>query len=389
MGVVAAAAVALLAYAFMPQPVLIDMATVQRRDVRVTVDEDGRTRIKERYLISAPLSGRLMRIQLDPGDNVHGQQTLLAAIEPRDPELLDPRAGAEAAARVNAAKATLDQAEPEVERAEALLDQAKRDHERLEKLRASGSSNQREVDDAATLVRVRQQEATAASFARQVAKFQLDLAEAAQLRTKPGGGDGEHRFEIRAPCDGRVLRVFQESEGVVAPGTPLLEFGDPQNLEAVIDVLSVDAVKIRPGNPVVVEQWGGPHPLQGVVRTVEPAAFTKVSSLGVEEQRVNIIIDFVDPPADRPGLGDGYHIDARIVIDQRPNVLTVPVSALFRDGDRWAVFAVVDGRAALRDVEIGARTADIAEVTSGVNEGDVVIAHPSDQVAEGVRVEKR
>ncbi|MDH3582989.1 MAG: HlyD family efflux transporter periplasmic adaptor subunit [Phycisphaerae bacterium] len=386
---VAAGVVWLLYQAFMPKPMDVDVAPVRRGDLFISVEEDGRTRIRERYTITAPLIGRLLRIQLDPGDNARAGQTLLAAIEPRDPDLLDPRARAESEARVKAARAALGQAEPEKSRVQALLEQATGELERVEELSALGTASDREVRDAKTLERVRRQEFNAARFAQQIAAFQLELAEAALAATRPSERDPGRRFEIRAPCDGRVLRVYQESAGIVTPGTPLLEFGDPSDLECVVDVLSVDAVRIKPGNAVAITGWGGDHPLRGSVRVVEPAGFTKVSALGVEEQRVNVILDFTDPPEARAGLGDGYRVDAGIVVDQRSGALIVPTSALFRDGDRWAVYRVVEGRAVLTRIRIGGQTDLEAEVTDGIDERDSLIVHPSDTIADGVAVRPR
>lgn len=379
----------LVMYAFWPRPLEVDVAEVTRGPMRVTVDDDGRTRIKERYTISAPLAGRLRRIPLDPGDNAIAGETLLAVIEPRDPELLDARTEAEAEARVEAAQAALQQAEAQVESAAAQLALARSEAEKLKRLAAQGAATAEERDDAILLEQVREQELNAARFAQQIAAFQLKLAEAALLRSRPPGKDDEHerRLTIRAPCNGRVLRVFEESEGFVTAGTPLLEFGDPTELEAVVDVLSADAVRIEPGDEVVIDHWGGEKPLRGRVRVVEPSGFTKVSSLGVEEQRVNVIIDFVDPPVARADLGDGYRIEARIIVWQRDDAVRVPTSALFRRGEQWAVFRIdAGGRVAVTEVTIGQNNGVTAEVIAGLEPGDRVIVHPGDKVTDGAAV---
>ena len=275
----------LVGYALRPEPVRVDVAIVQRGNLRVTVDEDGRTRLRERYRISAPLAGRLLRIQLDPGDTA-GVGQLLAVIEPRDPSLLDPRERAEAQARVDAADAAVRQRAAQLERAEAELRLAANEAAKYTKMFAQGAATAKERDDAVLLEQVRHQQRNAARFAGQVASFRLELAQAALLHTAgarpgtpngPGPSTGQpQRFHISAPCDGRVLRVFQESEGVVEAGTPLLEFGDPTDIEAVVDVLSSDAVAVRPGQDVLIEHWGGERPLRGRVRVVEPSGFTKV-----------------------------------------------------------------------------------------------------------------
>jgi HlyD family secretion protein len=381
----------MIVYAFLPKPVPVDVASVTRGPMRVTVDEDGKTRIKDRYVISAPLAGRLLRIQLKPGDNAKANTTMLAVIEPRDPELLDARARAEAEARVSAAQAAVDQAVPNLERAKAMQEMATKDADKQRNLMKSNATTEKAFDDALLMERVRTQEFNAARFAQEIAAFELAQARAALIRTRPAGENhkAEGHFEVPAPCDGRVLRVFQESSAVVQAGTPLLEFGDPADLEAEIDVLSTDAVKIARGAEVIIDRWGGPGLLRGKVRVIEPSGFTKVSSLGVEEQRVNIIVDFVDPPDARAALGDGYRIEARIVIREEASVLRVPSSALFRDGEEWAVFVVEKEHAKLRRVKIGMQTAVEAQVIDGLQEGEQVIAHPSDKISDGVAVAAR
>lgn len=381
---------ALVAYVFRPQPVQVDIAEVTRGPLQVTVDEDGQTRIRERYVVSAPLAGRLLRIDLDPGDNAETGQ-LLAVIEPRDPDLLDARAHAESQARVESAKAAVEQAEANFNGAAATLKLAQQDAAKRDELYKSGATTKKERDDAELLEQVRTQEHTASRFAVQVARFQFQLAEAALTHTASGTGQPRPttRLQIHAPCAGRVLRVFQKSEGFISPGTPLLEFGDPTDLEAVVDVLSTDAVAVKPGDEVVIDHWGGEHPLRGRVRVIEPSAFTKVSSLGVEEQRVNVIIDFVEPPQSRPGLGDGYRIETAIVTWKGDDIVKVPTSALFRSNEQWAVFKIVDGKVAKATVTLGRRNGREAQILEGLAAGEQVVAHPSDEVHEGIAVEQR
>ncbi|HZW08589.1 MAG TPA: HlyD family efflux transporter periplasmic adaptor subunit [Phycisphaerales bacterium] len=382
-----AAGVGAVGYALWPKPVPVEIALAERGPMRVTVDEDGNTRIKERYLISAPLAGRLARITLEEGDPVVAGETIVAAIDPTDPSLLDPRARAEAEARVRAAEAALEQAGAAVVAADAALELAQSEVQRVEQAASGGAATAIELERARTSESISLEEAREAQFGREVAEFELQLARAALVR---GGGDaGEEeswRFEIAAPVNGRVLRVLQESAAVVGPGAPLVEIGDPADLELVVDVLSSDAVAIQPGAPASLEQWGGGAPLEGRVRLVEPAAFTKISALGVEEQRVNVIIDFVDPPDQRAGLGDGYRIEARIVVWEHPSVLTIPTGALFRHADSWAAFAVDEGRAVRRDVRVGHRNGERAEVLGGLRESDPLVVYPSDRVRDGVRV---
>jgi HlyD family secretion protein len=393
-----AALVGGLGYAFWPEPIEVDLATVDRGLVRVTVDEDGKTRIREKYVVSAPLFGRLLRINMDAGDPVEAGKTLLATIEPPDPVLLDARTVAQAEARVKAAEAALKKMEPQLE---AVRDaQAYAESELVRLRRAATAISQSDLENAELLYRQRSEELRSMRIQEEIAQFELEQAEAALLRTRPRENDslpsengsnvnGGWTFTIYAPITGRVLRVLQESAAVVSAGTPLLELGDPTDLEVEIDVLSRDAVKIKPDALVLFEHWGGDGPLHGRVRLVEPSGFTKISTLGVEEQRVNVIVDLVDPPAARTELGDGFRVEARVVIDEAKNVLRVPTSALFRLGGRSAVFRVVDGVVQQQIVEIGRQNGLMAEVLGGLSEGDVVVIHPSDQVDEGVRVRSR
>jgi HlyD family secretion protein len=387
---------AALVFAFLPKPVAVDLGQVSTGPLQVFVEEDGKTRLRDRYTVSAPLAGRLQRISLDPGDIIPAGRTV-AIIEPLDPALLDPRALAQAEARVKSAEAALDRAAPMLEAAQAALDLAETEYARSAELHEKKALAKTELDLKTMLRRTRTAEYRAARHSEEVARFELELARAALLRTRPGsaeGGESLH-FEIPAPPlagSGRVfhvLRVFQESAGVVAPGTALLELGDPADLEVEIDVLSSDAVKIRPGARVLLEQWGGDEPLIGRVRLVEPSGFTKISALGVEEQRVNVIVDFPDRDKIPQTLGDGYRVEAKIIIWEQDEVLRVPTSALFRHGEGWAVFRVEQGKATRHPVHIGRRSGLFAQVLEGLSLDDTVIVHPSDKVVDGVMVEPR
>lgn len=376
--------VAAIVYAFLPKPLSVEIVRVTRGPLQVTVNHEGRTRIKERYIVSAPLSGRLLRVDLHPGDTIRAKETILTAIEPADPALLDPRARAEAEARVKAADAAKSRAIPNLDRARAANELARTELARAQKLNTEGAMSHQELDNAELKARSADEEFKAAEFALQIATFELE-----QARAVLSGGDpaaAASRFEIRSPVDGVLLRVFQESESIVQPGTRLLEIGNPRDLEMEIDVLSTDAVRIKPGDKVFVEHWGGDVPLLGRVRLVEPAAFLKTSALGVEEQRVNVIAEFVDPIEKRATLGDAYRIEARIVVSEADNVLKVPAGALFRRGEDWAVFAVERGRATLRIVKIGRRNDLDAEMLSGLRESEELITHPSDKIQDGARI---
>jgi HlyD family secretion protein len=384
-----AAVIGGLVYAMLPQPVGVDVATVSRGPLRVTVDEDGQTRIRERYVVSSPLSGQLWRIELDPGDVVEAGRTSVAHIEPTDPSLLDPRARAESEARVKAAQAKLEQSVPQRKRAAAELEHARKESERIERLHALDRATDTERDDAEFTLRTATESLKAAEFGEEIARFELELAQAALLRTRPAEdypNDDAWHLEIVSPITGRVLKVIEESATVVSAGTPLIELGDPADLEIVVDVLSADAVRIQAGDPVLLEHWGGDEPLRGTVRLVEPSGFLKISALGVEEQRVNVIIDLDDPHEEWESLGDAFRVEARIVVWEEPDVLQVPLGALFRSEGAWSVFVVRGEHVQLVPVEIGHRTGLAAEILSGLAEGERVVVHPSDQVTNGAAV---
>ncbi|HEU5170003.1 MAG TPA: efflux RND transporter periplasmic adaptor subunit [Gemmatimonadales bacterium] len=373
-----------IARALRPNPVPVEVAEVARGPLRVTVDEDGMTRVKDRFVVSAPLAGMLTRIELHPGDSVE-RGTAVARLLPAVSPMLDPRSRSAAEARVAAAQAALRQAETAVRRARAAADFAGREAERQRKLFAAGATAAQTLEAAELAERMRDEERASAEFGLRVAESELRVARAALRRLDADVPAGE-QFVVPAPVDGRVLRVLQESETVVAAGAPLLEIGDAAALEIVVDVLTTDAVDIRPGALALIEGWGGGDTLRGHVHRVEPAAFTRVSSLGVEEQRVNVLIDLEDRRERWGGLGDGYRVEARIVVWEAADVLQVPAGAVFRQGDGWAVYAVEGGRARLRPVEIGRRTAAAAQVLKGVEAGEPVVVYPSDNVRDGVRV---
>jgi HlyD family secretion protein len=380
-----------LIYAFLPRAVPVDVAPVLRGPLQVTVNEDGRTRIKDRSVVSTPLGGRLQRVELHAGDAVERGKTLLTTLEPTEPELLDPRARAQAEARVKSADTERRRAEPLLERARTAWEFARTELERARSLYRDRTLSHQELDNAEQKERTTTEELKAAQFALQICDYELEQARAALLRTQPGSSTNSDswQFPILSPITGRVLRVFQESSAVVPGGARLMELGDPADLEVEIDVLSADAVKIKPGAKVFFEHWGGDAPLLGRVRLVEPSGFLKISALGVEEQRVNVIVDFTDPLEKRPTLGDAFRVEARIVIWESAEALKVPVGALFREGEDWAVFAFADGRARLQRVKIGQRNDLEAEVLDGLAPGIRVILHPSDRVRDGVRVTSR
>jgi HlyD family secretion protein len=379
------AAVAVAVWALAPAPLAVDAAQVARGHFEEVVEEDGRTRVRDRYVVSAPLAGRLERIVLRAGDPVD-EGAVVALLEPTAPPLLDARTTSELNERVGAAEAALEQARAALGRAQAARDQSRVDHERARRLAADRVLSASELDHARLALDVAEKDLAAAASAQHTTEHDLDSARAALARSLEGG---DEPFRVTSPVSGRVFRVLQESAAVVMPGTPLLEIADPADLEIVVDVLTSDAVQIRPGAPVRVEHWGGEAPLEGRVRLVEPAGYTKISALGVEEQRTNVVIDLTSPPAQWQTLGDGFRIDARIVVFQSDDALQVPSSALFRDGDEWAAFVIESGRARKRPVVSRRRTARTALVERGLDPGQYVILYPTDAIADGVRVKMR
>lgn len=374
--------------AVMPKPVQVDMVTVEQGDLLVTVDEDGQTRVKDRYVIDAPLDGHVGRIEIDAGDPVE-EGAVVARIVPLSPPLLDARTKAEAEARLAAAEAAKRQAGATISRAQAAVQLASLEAERQANLGPSGATSMQAVEQSEFELRGKREELSSARFAARVAEHEAHVAEAALGRLGAKGLKGDEQLEVHAPVGGRVLNVFRQSEGVVRSGAELLEIGDPQALEIVVDVLTSDAVGIRRGANVVIERWGGERPLKGHVRTVEPSAFTRVSALGVDEQRVNVIIDLDDPPEVWADLGDGYRVEARIVVHEAKKVVKVHDSAVFRDGDGWAVYRVDDRKAVLTPIEVGARNGLEVEVVTGLEPGMLVVAHPGEQVEDGRSVRSR
>ncbi|MCC7539274.1 MAG: HlyD family efflux transporter periplasmic adaptor subunit [Deltaproteobacteria bacterium] len=373
--------------ALLPSPVPVDVARVSRGPLVVTIDEDGRTRATERHVVSAPLAGNLLRIEHHAGDRVRVND-VLARLMPTTSPLLDERSRAQAEARLRSATAARAQAEAAVERARLGLEIAQRETVRQRTLAARHSVAERAVEIASFEERSRRAELSAARSASRAAASEVDAVRAA-LGTV-GSRATPSTVEVRSPIDGVVFRVIASSAGVVGPGSPLLEVGDPAQLEIVTDLLTSDAVSVRPGARVIVQGWGGDRVLRGSVRHIEPSAITRVSVLGVEEQRVDAIIDLLDPPAVRAGLGDGYRVQVRIVVWERTDVLRVPFGAPFPcDGSGHCVLLVEGERARQRRVRLGRRADGQVEVVSGLREGQSVVLHPGDRVTDGVEVVPR
>ncbi|MBL9187996.1 MAG: HlyD family efflux transporter periplasmic adaptor subunit [Opitutaceae bacterium] len=387
--------VAAIAIGLWPRAVPVEVAGVTRGPLVVTVDEEGMTRVKHRYVVTAPVAGQLRRIDWKAGAVVEAGKTPLAIIESSAADFLDTRALAQAEARVRAAEAAREMAIAQRARAESAERLFAAELERAAALRAKKVISAQEFDMTRMRADTAAQDVRAAEFALQVAAFELQQARVLAGR---GGSSSAQREEnlttsttrgaliVTSPVSGRILRVFQESERVVPAGFALLEVGDPTELEVRIEVLSRDAVAIAPGARVMLEQWGGGESLTARVRHVEPSAFTKISALGVEEQRVYVIADLADTPEKRPSLGDSYRVEARIVTWEKPDALRVPAGALFERAGRWHAYAIDGTRAQLRNVTIGRSNGVLTEVTAGLQEGVRVIVYPGDKVADGLRV---
>ena len=364
--------VGLITAGLWPRPVPVESTRVLVGTLRSSVNEEGKTRIRHRYVVSAPVSGQLRRIPFKAGAELQSTQVVVAVIDPVAPALLDARSRALAEARRDTAVAQL-------ERARAAHKFAASELRRNEKLSQEKTVSPQELEQ------VQWREA-AASREAAAAEASLRQAEAELLEFSAGTNSTRAPVELRAPVCGRVLKVFEESARPVTAGMPLMEVGDPTDLEVTIEVLSRDGAMIRQGTPVELEQWGGAEPLKAKVRFVEPAAFTKVSALGVEEQRVNVVADLLAPPRERPGVGDNFRVEARIITWESPRTLKAPSGALFRRGDQWHTYLIENGRAHLRAIKVGRSSGVETEILEGLKEGDEVILYPGDRIKEDLRV---
>ena len=384
------AVVTLLAWAIWPKPVPVDIAAIATGPLEVTVEDEGITRIREVYTVSAPIGGKMQRAPREVGDDVTAKKTIVAIIEPTDPSYLDARAQRVNEAAVQAAKAAVDLAEAQIKQAKSQLEFVQSDLRRAEELAASHTVSARALEKAKLDVTSAEAALASAVATLEVRRRELESARASMIQPgEPTARSANCCIEVRSPVDGRVLKIIAESEQVVQPGAPLIELGNPRDLEIVVDFLSRDAVRIPPDAPAYIESWGGDTTLHARVKRVEPTGFTKVSALGIEEQRVKVVLDFTEPSNAWQQLGHGYRIIARVVVWRGSSLVLVPLGALFRQGESWAVFVVVDGRAQRRLVKIGERNLHAARVLDGLKPGEQVVLHPSDRVADGVRIEAR
>jgi HlyD family secretion protein len=395
--------IAVIAYAFWPRAMPVDTGDVRRSDMIVTIDDEARTRVRDAYVVSAPIAGRLLRVEVKPGDAVKGGQTVIARMLPSNPPALNVRTREQIRAAVQAAEAALEAARANLNKVIAEKDYAEADLQRKRELKGRGVTSQAAFDEAERAFRsatanldiakanIAVREAELAKARAQLISFESDKPSPRFERpSQLGAAELAKSIPLTAPISGRILRVIQESETVIAAGAPILEIGNISNdLEVVVELLSTDAVQVSEGNRVLIRKWGGVNILNGVVERVEPWGFTKVSALGVEEQRVKSVVRFTDAAAKRRNLGHGFRVETRIVIWEAKDALVVPSSALFRQGGEWAVFVVDGGRAKLTKLQIGRNNGTLAEVKGGVTAGATVILYPGPSLIEGQKVERR
>lgn len=377
----------LIGWGLWPKPVIVETGVVARSPLTVRVSEEGKTRIRNRFIVAAPVAGKMRRVPFKPGDEVEAGRTLLTSIEPVAAPLLDPRSRAQAEALVAMHEASRKRSLESLEAARSALRLADADRDRIRSVRKDGTISDSDRDRVEATASIKAAEVRAMEFSLQVIDY--ELAQARAVLERPDVSTAGNLVEVKSPVSGRVLRVMQESETVVAPGTPILEIGDPTDIEIEAEILSRDAVTIRPGDSVEIEQWGGGDPLKGRVRRIEPAAFTKISALGVEEQRVYVLSDLVDPPDAAKTLGDRYRVEVRVAVWHSDDVRVVPSGALFREGNHWKTFIYQNGRARLTGIEAGRSDGRLTEVVSGLEPGDKVLLHPPDTVKDGTAVKIR
>lgn len=378
-----------IAYALRPQPIQVDLAVAEIGLLRVTLDEEGETRVRDVYTLHAPLRGQLQRITAEVGDVVKAGETQLAQIEPAPPAFLDVRTEAELQAAVEAARAAHNLAAAELNKAKADLTFAEGERARARQLIERRTISQRTLEDAERSYNVAQANLATAEAALKVREHELHQARSRLLSRQEIRSLREdcECMPVTAPVSGVVLQVMRRSEGVVEAGTPLLDIGDPADLEIVVNFLSEDAVRIRPGQRAIITDWGG-EDLNAVVRRIEPFGQTQVSALGIEEQRVDVILDFADPTESWRSLGHGYRVDVQVILFEG-DVLKLPLGALFRQGEEWAVFVAAEGRARLRPVAVSQRNSLAVEIREGLVPGERVILYPSDRIKDGAAIVER
>lgn len=380
-----------LIMALWPRHLPVDIETVSTGPLMQTVGDEGETRVVDIFVVSAPITGRLRRIEAESGDTVVAGETIVAEIEPTESQLLDPRTEAEARAQLSAAESAASLAEAELDKAKAELRFAEAEFNRSRELAQKGTISESNLDAAERALDTSRAAMGVAQATMQVRQYELARVRARLMSPAEMASSRKscECIHIRAPVDGQILRVLRESEGFVRAGEGLIEIGNPNRLELVVDLLSVDAVKIEAGDSALVENWGGDVDLHARVSRVEPFGFTKVSALGIEEQRVNVVLDMVSPRKEWQALGHGYQVDVRIILWEGESVLQVPLTALFRDDEDWALFVNDNGKARKRMVKVGHKTATDAEILSGLRSGEQIVVYPSENIDQGVRIAAR
>ena len=379
--------VSVISWGLWPKPVIIETGVVGRTPLTVRVSEEGKTRVRNRYVVAAPVAGKMGRVTLKAGDPVEAGTTVLTTIEPAAPPLLDPRARTQAEAVIAMQEAARGKAAQSLDAAKAGLKLAETERERMRSVKQRGTLSESDRDRMESEAAIKAAEVRAAEFALQVVDYEFAQARAALER--PAAALSNNTCEVKSPVSGQVLKVMQESETMVAPGTQIVEVGDPADLEIEAEILSRDAVTIKPGDLVDIDQWGGEKLLRGRVRRIEPAAFTKISALGVEEQRVIVLSDLSDVPESAKSLGDRYRVEVRVAVWHADDVLTVPSGALFREGNTWKTYIYQNGTARLTPLETGHSDGNLTEIISGLKPGDKVLLHPPDVVKDGSSVKER
>ncbi|WP_196140964.1 efflux RND transporter periplasmic adaptor subunit [Aliikangiella sp. G2MR2-5] len=383
-----------LIFAFMPEPIKVDIISVKQKELLVTIEGEGKTRIHDIYQVSTPIEGRVTRIEAEPGDRVLAGKTVLANMSPANPRFLDKRSETQAKADVEGAKAALALANARVKQAKAQLDYDEADFKRTQELFNKGSVSKANLERAELRLKTLRAELETAESNQQVMQSRLEAAQARLLQPDEAPNSATPSVStcqicIYSPVDGTVLKVLHQNESVVPVGTPLVEIGNIQDLEVVIELLSTNAVLVSPGDQALIKRWGGKEDILAEVKLVEPAGFTKVSALGVEEQRVNVVLRFIDPVEKWRSLGHAFRVEAAIIIDRTGKTLSIPLSALFRFNENWSVYRVVDGKAFITSVKLGKRNERYAEIIEGLELNDQVINHPGSHVADEVSVVAR
>lgn len=387
-------ALSLLVYAFIPERMKVDIIEVTKGDLLITMEGEGKTRIHDIYVVSTPIDGRITRIDSEPGDRVIAGKTIIANMYPANPQFLDKRSEIQAKADVQGARAALALANARVKQAKAQLEFDLLDFKRTEELFKKHTVSQSGLERAELRLKTLRAELETAESNQQVMISRLEAAKARLLQPEETDiaasiNEEDCQICIHSPVDGRVLRILHKSESIVPVGTPLVEIGNPSDLEINIEMLSTNAVRVNVGDEALIKRWGGSEDIRAQVRVIEPSGFTKISALGVEEQRVNVILSFTDPRDKWQALGDAFRVEAAIIIERADKVIKIPLSSLFRQNELWSVFKVVDGTVVLQEVKVGHRNDRFAEIINGLNVGEKIITHPGNNVEEGIGVEQR